>query len=41
MVEEYDALISNNTWDLIAPPPGINVVLGKWIFKHQFHADGT
>jgi hypothetical protein len=26
MVEEYDTLISNNTWDLVACPPGINVV---------------
>jgi hypothetical protein len=41
MVEEYGALISNNTWDLVAHPPGINVVSGKWIFKHKFHADGT
>ncbi|WVZ97042.1 hypothetical protein U9M48_042607 [Paspalum notatum var. saurae] len=33
MTEEYQALIDNNTWR--------NVVTGKWIFKHKFHANGS
>jgi hypothetical protein len=41
MEEEYGALLSNNTWDLVARPPGTNIVSGKWIFKHKFNADGT
>jgi hypothetical protein len=41
MEEEHRALLANNTWDLVARPPGTNVVSGKWIFKHKFHADGT
>jgi hypothetical protein len=34
MEEEYGALITNNTWDLIPRHVGSNVVTGKWIFKH-------
>jgi hypothetical protein len=41
MEEEYVALISNSTWDLVLCPHGTNVVTGKWIFKHKFKADGT
>jgi hypothetical protein len=38
-MEEYKALLSNNTWDLVPWPPGVNVVTGKWIFKHKLKAD--
>jgi len=41
MEEEYGALLSNNTWDLVPRPLGANVVTGKWIFRHKFHADGS
>jgi hypothetical protein len=41
MEDEYRALLSNNTWDLVARPPGTNIVSGKWIFKHKLHTDGT
>jgi hypothetical protein len=41
MEKEYDALITNNTWDLVPYPVGSNVVTGKWIFKHKFNSDGT
>jgi hypothetical protein len=41
MEEEYDALITNNTWDLVPHPVGSNIVIGKWIFKHKFNSDGT
>jgi hypothetical protein len=29
MKEDYDALITNNTWDLVPHPVGSNVVIGK------------
>jgi hypothetical protein len=41
MEEEYDALIANNTWELVPRLVGSNVITGKWIFKHKFNSDGT
>jgi len=41
MVEEHDALLQNHTWDLVPRPAGANIVIGKWIFKHKFQADGS
>jgi hypothetical protein len=41
MEEEYDTLITNNTWDLIPRPVGSKIVTSKWIFKHKFNFDGT
>jgi hypothetical protein len=31
MEEEYNALLANQMWDLIARPSGRNVVTRKWI----------
>jgi hypothetical protein len=41
MQAEYDALIANDTWSLVPRPRGINLVTGKWIFRHKLHADGS
>jgi hypothetical protein len=41
MDEEYVALLSNNTWDLVARPPLTNVITGKWIFKYKLKVDGS
>jgi hypothetical protein len=41
MEEEYDALITNNTWHLVPCLVGSNVITGKWIFKHKFNSDST
>jgi hypothetical protein len=41
MEDEYGALMSNGTWDLVPRPQGSNVVTGKWVFTHKFHVDGT
>jgi hypothetical protein len=40
-MEEYGALMSNGTWELIPRPRGSNVVTGKWVFTHKFLSDGT
>jgi hypothetical protein len=41
MEEEYAALMSNDTWDLVPRSHDANVVTDKWIFKHKFKAYGT
>jgi hypothetical protein len=41
MEDEYGALISNGTWELVPRPQGSNVVTGKWVFTHKLRADGT
>jgi len=41
MADKYQALIDNGTWHLVPRPPGANIVMGKWIFKHKFHSDGS
>jgi hypothetical protein len=39
--EEYEALLSNITCDLVPQPLGANVITDKWIFKHKLNADGS
>ncbi|GKD89388.1 ribonuclease H-like domain-containing protein [Tanacetum coccineum] len=41
MMDEYNALIKNNTWVLVPRPSHANVVRSMWLFKHKFHADGS
>jgi hypothetical protein len=41
MEEEYVALLSNNTWDLVPRPHDTNVVTGKWLFRHKLTLNGS
>lgn len=41
MAEEYEALIKQNTWTLVSPPPHANVIGWQWIYKIKRHSDGT
>jgi hypothetical protein len=40
-MEEYAALLSSHTWDLVSCPPGTNVVTGKWIFHRKLKSDDS
>ena len=31
--KEYDSLVSNNTWELVTPPPGAPIIGSMWRFK--------
>jgi hypothetical protein len=41
MADEYQALIDFGTWHLVPQPPHANVIIGKWIYKHKYHANGS
>lgn len=42
MVEEYNTLIANHTWDFIPPPsPSHNIIGCKWVFKVKQKPDGS
>ena len=41
MSEEYDALLSNHTWNLVPPHHSQNIIGCKWIFKIKKNSDGT
>ncbi|KAK1610362.1 hypothetical protein QYE76_034035 [Lolium multiflorum] len=40
MEQEFEALLRNNTWRLVPPSSGVNVIDSKWIFKIKRHANG-
>ena len=33
MTDEFNALIRNNTWELVPPSPDQNLVGCKWVFR--------
>ena len=41
MQEEFDALINNQTWELVEAPPHRNVVDTKWVYKTKRGPDGS
>jgi hypothetical protein len=38
---EYNALIKNNTWHLVPPKKGTNIIDSKWFFKIKYRDDGS
>ena len=40
MVEEFNALTTNQTWDLV-PPPNTNVISSKWVYQNPYNANGS
>jgi len=41
MANEYNALMTNNTWELVPFHPSQNLVGCKWVYKVKYHFDGT
>jgi histone deacetylase 1/2 len=41
MEQEFKALIHNETWKLVPPISGVNVIDFKWVFKVKKHVDGS
>ncbi|KAJ9560502.1 LOW QUALITY PROTEIN: hypothetical protein OSB04_005662 [Centaurea solstitialis] len=41
MIDEYDALIKNDTWELVPRPLDVNVIRSMWIFTHKFQSNGA
>jgi hypothetical protein len=41
MWDEFDALMKQNTWSPVSKLAGVNVVSGKWIFRHKYNSDGS
>ena len=41
MEQEYHALLKNETWRLVPPKAGVNIIDSKWGFKVKKHADGS
>ncbi|KAG8483232.1 hypothetical protein CXB51_022211 [Gossypium anomalum] len=38
---EFDALLANNTWELVSLPPGRKAIGCKWLFKIKKKPDGS
>jgi len=41
MVEDYNALLANNTWYLVPPHLSQNLVGSKWVFRVKYCSDGS
>ncbi|XP_019170539.1 PREDICTED: uncharacterized protein LOC109166104 [Ipomoea nil] len=41
MDQEFNALLHNNTWQLVAPALDMNIIGCKWVFRTKRTADGT
>lgn len=41
MNDEYQALMRNNTWELVPYESHMNVVGSKWVFKTKLNSDGS
>ena len=40
MESEYNSFLKNNTWDLVPPSEGKNVVGSRWVLKVKRDEDG-
>jgi len=41
MSEEFNALVQNHTWTLVPPPPNVNIVGNKWVYRIKYGPTGS
>ena len=41
MSPEFNALLSNGTWDLVPKEPHFNIIGNKWVFRIKRNTDGS
>ena len=41
MQKQIEALMANNTWELVSLPAGKKAISSKWVYKVKLHSDGT
>ena len=41
MKSEYSSLIKNDTWELVPPPGGKNIVGSRWVLKIKRYENGS
>ena len=41
MEDEFSSFQTKNTWKLVPPVPGVNLIDSRWIFKVKLHADDS
>jgi len=41
MSKEIEALLANNTWELVDLPPVKKAISNKWVYKVKLKSDGT
>ena len=38
--EEYNSLVENKVFELVDPPPGVNIIGSRWLFKKKYDVNG-
>lgn len=41
MKAEMNALKKNSAWTLVQPPPHVNIIGSKWVYKIKLREDGN
>jgi ribonuclease HI len=39
--DEMASILSNDTWEVVEPPPGANIIGSRWVFKVKYDTSGN